>query len=211
MGDIIWQFLALFFSGWLYVDAAYRGPRWQRWVFKPLTLLLLLGLAWNAPAIDSFGYLVLAGLAAALIADALSLLSEERFMYVIGALFISHLLYAVAFATQLNITFFWPLPLILLAIGAIVLAIIWTRLEELRWPVATYLAITLIMVWIAGECYYDRGSSLGFSLLAGALLLLASDIVWLISRYRVPFKASPAVIAACYFAGHFLIVRALYL
>ena len=40
-----WPFLAVFFSGWLFVDASYRGPRWQRWVFKPVTLLLLLLLA----------------------------------------------------------------------------------------------------------------------------------------------------------------------
>ncbi len=39
---MIWSFLAVLFSGWLYVDASYRGPQWQRWVFKPVTLLLLL-------------------------------------------------------------------------------------------------------------------------------------------------------------------------
>ncbi|MBN9931446.1 hypothetical protein HZD82_24610, partial [Pantoea agglomerans] len=40
--------LAVLFSGWLYVDATYRGPQWQRWLFKPVTLLLLVGLAWQA-------------------------------------------------------------------------------------------------------------------------------------------------------------------
>ena len=52
-----WPFLAVFFSGWLFVDASYRGPRWQRWVFKPVTLLLLLLLAWQAPVLGAAAWL----------------------------------------------------------------------------------------------------------------------------------------------------------
>ena len=39
---MLWSFIAVCLSAWLSVDASYRGPTWQRWVFKPLTLLLLL-------------------------------------------------------------------------------------------------------------------------------------------------------------------------
>ena len=46
---MLWSFIAVCLSAWLSVDASYRGPTWQRWVFKPLTLLLLLLLAWQAP------------------------------------------------------------------------------------------------------------------------------------------------------------------
>ena len=44
---MLWSFIAVCLSGWLYVDASYRGPVWQRWVFKPVTLILLLLLAWQ--------------------------------------------------------------------------------------------------------------------------------------------------------------------
>ena len=47
--------------------------------------------------------------------------------------------------------------------------------------------------------------------LAGAALLLLSNAVWLVSHYRRRFRADNAIAAAFYFAGHFLIVRALYL
>ena len=43
---MLWSFIAVCLSAWLFVDASYRGPAWQRWVFKPLTLLLLALLAW---------------------------------------------------------------------------------------------------------------------------------------------------------------------
>ena len=54
---MLWSFIAVCLSAWLSVDASYRGPTWQRWVFKPLTLLLLLLLAWQAPMFDAISYL----------------------------------------------------------------------------------------------------------------------------------------------------------
>ncbi|MES4615685.1 MAG: lysoplasmalogenase [Ewingella sp.] len=206
-----WPFLAVFFSGWLYVDASYRGPRWQRWLFKPVTLLLLLLLAWQAPELNVYSYLILLGLAATLVADGLLLLPEERFLYAIGAFFLSHLLYTLSFASQMTLTFFWPLPLALIVIGAVLLAVIWSRLAELRWAVSTYIGMTLLMVWLAGEQYFARSTDLAFSLLCGTLLLLLGNVFWLVSRYRFKFKAAAALVAACYFGGHFLIVRSLYL
>ncbi len=206
-----WPFLAVFFSGWLFVDASYRGPRWQRWLFKPVTLLLLLLLAWQAPVLNVYSYLILLGLAATLVADGLLLLPEERFLYAIGAFFLSHLLYTLSFASQMTLTFFWPLPLALIIIGAVLLAVIWSRLAEMRWAVSTYIAMTLLMVWLAGEQYFARSTDLAFSLLCGTFLLLLGNVVWLVSRYRFKFRASDAIVAACYFGGHFLIVRSLYL
>ncbi len=206
-----WPFLAVFFSGWLFVDASYRGPRWQRWLFKPITLLLLLLLAWQAPVLNVYSYLILLGLAATMVADGLLLLPEERFLYAIGAFFLSHLLYTLSFASQMTLTFFWPLPLVLIVIGAVLLAVIWSRLAEMRWAVSTYIAMTLLMVWLAGEQYFARSTDLAFSLLCGTFLLLIGNVVWLTSRYRFKFRAADAIVAACYFGGHFLIVRSLYL
>ncbi|EDD6599844.1 lysoplasmalogenase family protein, partial [Salmonella enterica] len=49
------------------------------------------------------------------------------------------------------------------------------------------------------------------SAFTGATLLFIGNIVWLGSHYRRRFRADNAIAAACYFAGHFLIVRSLYL
>lgn len=114
---MLWSFIAVCFSAWLYVDASYRGPAWRRWVFKPVTLILLLLLAWQAPMFNAISYLVLAGLCASLLGDALTLLPRQRVMYAVGAFFLSHLLYTIWFASQLTLSFFWPLPLVLLVFG----------------------------------------------------------------------------------------------
>ncbi|WP_127959231.1 lysoplasmalogenase [Serratia microhaemolytica] len=205
-----WPFLAVFFSGWLFVDAAYRGPHWQRWVFKPLTLLLLLLLASQAPRLGVTGYLIVFGLLATLLGDLLLLLTRERILYAIVAFFASHLLYSIGFTSQIGFSFYWPLPLTLAIVGGVLLAAIWSKLGKLRWPITAWVVMTLIMVWRAGAHYLLIRSEVGFSLLIGSLLLLVANSVWLLHRYRFKFRAADAVMAFCYFTGHFLVVRSLY-
>ncbi|MEW5291087.1 lysoplasmalogenase [Erwinia papayae] len=208
---MIWSFLAVFFSGWLYVDASYRGPQWQRWVFKPVTLLLLLAWAWQAPVLNTSDYLILFGLLATLVGDALTLLPNRRMLYAVGAFFLSHLLYTLYFASHMTLTFFWPIPLALLVIGILLIGALWNKLEELRWPVCTFIGMTLLMTWLATEQYFFRPKAYSFSLMAGTSLLLLANIIWYLTHYRRRFTSDSAIIAACYFAGHFMIVRALYL
>ena len=208
---MLWSFLAVLFSGWLYVDASYRGPQWQRWVFKPVTMLLMLAWAWQAPVLNATDYLIMLGLLATLIGDALTLLPQQRMLYAIGAFFLSHLLYTISFAGHMTLSFFWPIPLVMLLIGIVLIATLWTQLEELRWPVCTFIGVTLVMVWLSAELYWFRPDDYSFSLLVGAILLLLANSVWLISHYRRRFSADRAIVAACYFAGHFMIVRSLYL
>ncbi len=132
-------------------------------VFKPVTLILLLLLAWQAPMFNAISYLVLAGLCASLLGDALTLLPRQRVMYAVGAFFLSHLLYTIWFASQLTLSFFWPLPLVLLVFGALLMAVIWSRLEEMKMPVLTFIGMTLVMVWLAGELWFARPTNTALS------------------------------------------------
>lgn len=206
-----WPFLAVIFSGWIYIDAAYRGPSWQRWMFKPVTMLLMLFWAWQAPEITTFSYLILFGLLVSLLADILQMVPQDRMLYSIGALFISRLLYTLYFINPLAPSFYWLPIVILLAIGAGMVLLLWNRLEDMRWPVVTYLFITLLMVWTATEGYLTQTNDMSFSQLIGSILLLIASIIWLTNRYRSPFRAANAVIAVCYFLGHFMVVRALHI
>lgn len=206
---MLWSFIAVLFSGWLYVDASYRGPVWQRWLFKPVTLLLLLALAWQTPQLAVPGYLIVVGLLASLVAD--MLLPTQRLLYAFGAYFVSHLLYTISFFTsQMAFTFFWPLALVLILLAMILIAIVWSRLETQRWPACALIMMTTVMVWVAGERYFALGTDYNFSLLAGCALLFLAHAIWFIHHYRINFRAHQAMVAVCYFGGHFLIVRSLY-
>ncbi|PKH22250.1 hypothetical protein CIG19_13165 [Enterobacterales bacterium CwR94] len=207
---MLWSFLAVVFSGWLYVDAAYRGPQWQRWVFKPLTLLLLLGLAWQAPLFSLMGWLVVAGLIASLLGDALLLLSTERALYAIGAFFLSCLLYTASFAGAISFAPHWPVAICLLILAGLLLTLIWSRLELMRWPVLTFVAMLILMAWLGFERYLAVPNDASFGLMVATTLLLLAHILWLVSHYRRRFPADRALTAACYFIGHFMMVRTLY-
>ena len=63
----------------------------------------------------------------------------------------------------------------------------------------------------AGRGLRFRPTAPALSAFVGASLLFISNFVWLGSHYRRRFRADNAIAAACYFAGHFLIVRSLYL
>ncbi|WGL98083.1 lysoplasmalogenase family protein [Arsenophonus sp. aPb] len=208
---ISWPFLAVLFSGWLYIDAAYRGPQWQCWLFRPVTLLLLVFWAWSADITDASGYLIMAGLFMMLIADGWQMLSSERLLPAIFLLSLSFLLYTISFAMQMNFTFYLPLLAILLILSVIVLIIIWTPVGSLRAPAIFLLAMSFIMAWIAGEQYFGLAREHNFSIMIGAFLLFIANSIWLIANFRYPFKASKATITACYLIGQFLIVRSLYL
>lgn len=196
---MLWSFIAVLFSGWLYVDASYRGPGWQRWQFKPITIALLLALAWQTPLMSVTGYFIVLGLLATLAADILLLLPIQRMLFAIGAYSACHLLYTIGFlVAKASLTFFWPL---LLVIIAILLAILWSRLDTLRWPVVAFVAMNAVMVWVAGEHYFALGSSNNLSWFAGSVLLFIAHSVWLIHHYRfVPIRRLwlPAILRAIF-------------
>ncbi|PHM74467.1 lysoplasmalogenase [Xenorhabdus kozodoii] len=206
-----WPFLAVFFSGWLYIDAAYRGTHWQQWVFRPVTMLLLLLWAWQAPNFELSSYLIIAGLLTALLSDTLRMLPSKYSLFSFIALFLSYLLYTISFALQMDFSFFFPIPLILLVVGGVVILTVWTRLDNTRWRVVDSFVMALVMVWVAGEHYFSLGNDSRFSVMAGAILLLLAHSINLIDRYRFSFKSSKAIVAACSFIGHFLIIRSLFL
>lgn len=208
---MFWSFLAVLFSGWLYVDASYRGPRWQYRLFKLLTILLLIMHAWQAPNHTMSHLLIIAGLTAALVGDSLLLTTQLRKLWMLGAFFLSHLLYSLSFSLGGVPNLSWKVPVVLLLIGVLLIGFLWRKLHELRWPVCTLYGVTLIMVWIAIEQYLTYTAPYTLFIAIGAVLLLLANTSWLLSRYQRRFRADNVLIAACYFAGHFMVVRALWM
>ena len=78
-------------------------------------------------------------------------------------------------------------------------------------PWVAILFTTLISYGLISYVVLGSGSTV-VSLLGGTTsLLLLANVVWLLNRYRFTFRAADAIVAFCYFSGHFLIVRSLYL
>lgn len=191
----------------LHLRAAYRGPPWQVYLFKPLTTLLLVGLAAVMPAAHGSHYrtAILAGLVLSLCGDVFLMLPRDRFMAGLASFLAAHLAYIVAF---------WaggPLPAdmqLLLPLGVVavpLLGVLWPGLGRLRLPVVLYTATIVAMVWRA----WARSRALptpGTALAAlGAGLFLVSDSLLALDRFRFRFPGARAAVQVTYVAAQALI------
>lgn len=198
-------------SAALHLRAAYRGPRWQTYLFKPATttiLLLLAALPASAQG-QHYQWAIVAGLFFSLLGDIFLMLPRERFIAGLASFLVAHLAYALAFSAGLPAA---PEPallalllLLLLVLALPVLWLLWPGLGALRLPVLVYMAAILAMVWLAG------GRSLALpglsSTLAalGAALFMLSDTVLALNKFRRPFRSAPLQVMSSYVAAQALI------
>jgi uncharacterized membrane protein YhhN len=187
------------------IVATARESREGVYVFKPLTTLLIIALAWHqhgAPPL--YRTLVMAGLVFSLFGDVFLMLPRDRFVAGLVSFLIAHLLYIAAFAQgEFRLTIWLLVPFIIYA--AILLRILLPHVPRaLKVPVIVYAAALLVMAWLAAE----RGAAgVPGGLLAaiGGVLFVASDSALALNRFARPFRAADALVLATYFAAQTLI------
>lgn len=199
---------AIIVSALLAIATAGRARRTAFYVLKPLTTLLILGLALTQPAsFDLHPFyrpLVAAGLVCSLMGDVLLMLRREQFVGGLVAFLVAHLLYIRAFTLDgARVTWWIVLPLA--AYAAVLLRILLPHAgARLKAPVTAYALVLLAMTWAAAErC--AGGLSGGAFAAAGGVLFVASDSALAINRFARPFRGADAVILATYYAAQTLI------
>jgi uncharacterized membrane protein YhhN len=187
----------------LHLRAAYRGPRWQVYLFKPLTTLLLLGIAASAPAAHGATYrlTIMIGLLLSLSGDVFLMLPQDRFIAGLGSFLLAHLAYITGFALEGSMG---SAPRLLLPLGVVallLLRLLWPRLGGLRIPVVLYTATIVVMVWRAwarSRMTSTPGTALAA---AGAALFMMSDALLALNRFRRPFRSAQALVQVTYVAA----------
>ncbi len=191
----------------LHVRAEYRGPRWQVYLFKPLTTsLLILAAAHQASAHGPrYQAAVVAGLTLSLGGDVSLMLPGDRFVPGLGSFLLAHLAYVVAFSSGMPLGTNPLLLLPLLAGGVLLIRVLWHGLGRFRLPVLLYASVIVLMVWQAWARGWEFGSPGAALAAAGAALFLASDSLLALNRFRAPFARAQAAIMATYVAAQALI------
>ena len=194
-------------SAALHIRAEYRGPRWQVYLFKPLTTTLLFLLACMAPSVQGRRYqlAIAIGLACSLIGDVLLMLPRDRFIAGLASFLIAHLAYILAFSSGVAFTSSPALALPVLAASVILLRLLWPGLGTLRLPVLLYTITILVMVWRAWA--RDAAIPSGGAVLAaaGATLFMVSDALLALNRFHRPFRIAQALIMTTYVGAQLLI------
>jgi uncharacterized membrane protein YhhN len=193
-------------SALLTIRAEYRGPRVHVYIFKPLTVVLIILVALQTKHATAANYksLVIAGLLCSLAGDVFLMLPRDRFVAGLVSFLVAHLFYVGAFALGAWMPSVWA-TVPLLVYGVLMLGLLWPGLGKLKAAVLVYVAAILLMAWSAlsrAPATIDGGGALAA---VGALLFVASDSALAWDRFRGEFKAAQAVVLATYFAAQWLI------
>ena len=194
-------------SALLTIRAEYRGPRSWVYVCKPLTVVLVILLAFRAEnaAPAAYRILIIAGLLFSLAGDVFLMLPRDRFVAGLASFLVAHLCYIAAFASDGEITLSARVGMALAAYGAVMLGRLWASLGSLKGPVACYVLVILLMTWLAVSRYALAGPAGSGPAAAGALLFAASDSLLAWDRFKGRLRAAQALVLSTYFAAQWLI------
>jgi uncharacterized membrane protein YhhN len=189
------------------VSAAQGGGRRAVYVFKPLTMLLVVALACQRkfPVPEFYRYAVVAGLLCSLAGDVFLMLPSDRFVHGLVCFLAAHACYVAAFAHGGGRA--WHVwGLIPFAVyGGAMWRVLSPHLGRMKAAVAVYVAAILLMAWLAASRYIwtrDAGSALA---LAGACLFVVSDSALALDRFRGRLSLAQVLILSTYFAAQWLI------
>lgn len=182
-----------------------RMKRWQLvYVFKPLTLLLIIGLAaLGRPT--AYKYFVLGGLALSLAGDAFMMLRRKRFELGLAAFLLAHLCTIAAFRTGMLPRFALQPLLPLVIFAALLLRVLLPHLGKMKYPVLLYVMVITAMAALAAGRFIQWGGAKPLCAFAGAALFLASDAVLAYDRFAKPIPRAQVIILGTYFAAQTLI------
>src|SRR2546423_6082525 len=163
-------------SALLNVRAEYKDKRRQVYVFKPLTVVIVILIALQTKHTTATHYrqLVVAGLICSLAGDVLLMLPRERFVAGLVCFLLAHLCYIAAFTTDgARTPSVWG-AVILVLYGALMLRVLSPHLGKLKAPVSVYVAAILLMAWQALNRWTATGDAGGALAFAGSLAVVGS-------------------------------------
>jgi uncharacterized membrane protein YhhN len=205
MLTVILSLLALC-SAALDVWAVYNDS-WLEYIFKPLTMLLIIVIAMRERRPESSYYkkMILCGLFCSLLGDVLLMMPQDLFLPGLVSFLIAHLFYIAAFVYMAGrqATRWILLPFV--AYGGVMLWILLPRAGGMKIPVIIYMAVILAMAWQAANRWLVSRQSGTLLAMMGAILFVVSDSALAYNRFVEPFPAAPLLVMGTYFTAQWCI------
>ncbi len=197
--------LVIFISAAFAIWGKYQKTRFIHYAFKPLTMVLIISLAWERvtawPSV--YGYFILSGLCVSLFGDIFLMLPPRYFRPGLLAFLAAQVLYILAFSRDLQALSFSPLYLIL-TYAAVAFFFLFGSLGRYRWPVLGYILAISATAWLAFNRHQSLLESGTLLALVGAGLFFFSDTLNAVNRFKKPFRPAQALILSTYFAAQLL-------
>ena len=195
-----------FASATLAVLAAYQKRRLTHYLFKPLTvvLIILIALQSKQPTTPFYRQAIIAGLLFSLAGD-IFLMLPDRFIPGLVSFLCAHVFYIAAFIYESGgaLSFWTFVPFLIY--GGLMLRVLWPHLGKMKPAVLIYVAAILAMGWAAAGRRLLTGQEGSLLAFLGAILFIASDSVLALDKFRRPFRSAQLIILTTYFAAQWLI------
>lgn len=202
--------LVIVLSGFSHIVADYLKKDVLCYVFKPLTTLLVIALAWaQTSTFTPVHYWVFAGLALSLIGDIFLMLKKDYFLQGLIAFFVAHVAYVIAFTHTSEFALSTVLLVALLAYAGLLITILNKQLGKLRIPVYAYATVLTLMVLTSYSFFQVSGYELGLYAFVGAVLFMVSDSILAYRRFVKGYAWSQGAILATYYLAQSLIALSL--
>ncbi len=185
-------------------------------VFKPLTTLLIIALAWPRGAAQAKQRrFVRIGLALSLLGDVALLWPREGFLPGLVAFLLAHLAYIAAFCVPVRLAARPLVFVVYAAIAALILSQLWGGVPgALRAPVVAYVLCLATMASQAGVWWRVAAgrddAALARHAAIGGMLFMASDSLLAINKFAVPLPLASLWILLTYWVAQGCIASSLH-
>jgi uncharacterized membrane protein YhhN len=171
--------VAALISSMVYIATLHDGAGTDRlhYVLKPLTTLLVAGIAYAIPVpiSDTYRWLVILGLIVSLAGDVFLMLPDDRyFIFGLASFLVAHLFYIGAYRSRGGFGFTWWLALLYLAYTAALIYLLWPSIVDVRIPVIVYAAVLMVMGWQAAEMWLRWSDLSALAAMLGAIFFMLS-------------------------------------
>ena len=186
----------------------HEGTDRLHYVLKPLTTLLIAGIAFviPVPVSDTYRWLVILGLLLSLAGDVFLMLPDDRyFIFGLASFLVAHLFYIGAYRSRGGFGFTWWLALVYLAYAVTLVYLLWPTIADVRIPVIVYAAVLMVMGWQAAEMWITWSDLSALAAMLGGIFFLLSDSTLALNKFRAPIRQSSIIVMSTYWAAQLLI------
>jgi uncharacterized membrane protein YhhN len=194
-------------SALMHLRAEYYGPKRNTYLFKPLTMLLIILIAAKAknPVSEFYRYAIVAGLVCSLAGDIFLMLPRERFIAGLFSFLLAHLCYIAAFMFEGAHAFRLLYAIPFLVYGALMLRVLLPGLGSMKTPVIIYMLVIILMAWSALNRWLQTSQEGSAPAFTGAMLFVVSDSILALNRFKRRFPSAQLYIMTTYFMAQWLI------
>lgn len=195
-------------SGLLAIAADWEERRHRSFfLLKPLTTLLIIGIATTAPLENTYTLCVLLALVLSLIGDVFLMFgdgartSDRAFVAGLASFLLAHVAFVWAFLQGIQAPALpgWLAVIVFLAAGY--LFVMLPRAGVLKLPVLVYTLVLAAMVFAAAARHASIGDDASLRALLGALLFMVSDALLGWRRFGKHFRYAQAAILSTYWGA----------